>query len=172
MRVEWQDLAGVELHIAAQHTDERGTFVKHYSTSRPSVSAQQVCSSFNRVRGTLRGLHVQLAPHLETKLVWSTAGELWDVLVDARPEEPTYGCWTAIHLSASEGELLSVPAGVAHGYQTLVDGTSVAYVIDGGYSPDAARTLAWNDPTLAIAWPLDPTTMSLADRKGMAWPLS
>lgn len=172
MKVEWCDVIGVELHPGMTHRDDRGTFVKHYDAGHDAVTARQVCTSFNHLRGTVRGLHLQLPPFEETKLVWCTSGELWDVMVDTRREQPTFGCWANVRLAAGDGNLLVVPPGVAHGYQTLSDNTSVAYVIDGEYRADAARTVAWNDPSIGVAWPLDVTAISADDRKGTEWPPS
>lgn len=171
MKVDWHDIAGVQLHVPKVHTDDRGSFVKHYDSAVLMVVAQQICSTFNRVRGTVRGMHLQAPPFEERKLLWCTAGEIWDVLVDMRHDASTYGAWTAVHLRAEAPELLEVPPGVAHGYQTLVDATSVTYVIDGRYDADAAWTLAWDDPTVGVDWPLDVTSISEGDRTGMAWPL-
>ena len=171
MRVGIGEIDGVVLHEPTIHADDRGSFVKHYSSPSP-LAARQVCSSFNARRGTIRGMHLQVEPHGETKLVWCTAGRIWDVVVDTREEQPTYGAWGGVLLDSSESRLLEIPAGVAHGYQALVDVTSVAYVIDGEHVPSAARTLAWNDPTIRIEWPLPVGVMSENDLNGQSWPLS
>ncbi|MFL6108690.1 MAG: dTDP-4-dehydrorhamnose 3,5-epimerase family protein [Marmoricola sp.] len=170
MRVEWSDLAGVSLEAAVRHQDDRGSFDKLY-TGGPLL-ATQLCSSFNHLRGTVRGLHFQVEPDLERKALWCTAGELFDVLVDTRVSEPTYGAWASVHLSASAAQLLRLPPGVAHGYQTLVDETAVAYLIDGPFAPKSARTIRWDDPTLKIDWPRPPSAISAADRNGRLWPAS
>ena len=94
------------------------------------------------------------------------------VLVDLRPDEPSYGDWTAVHLRADVPEVLSVPAGVAHGFQTLTDEASLIYLIDGAFSPAAARTLRGDDPTVGIEWPRAVTVMSANDRAGQSWPVS
>ena len=172
MRVEWSEMAGVELHPARAHADARGSFFKLYESSGEPTETRQVCTSYNHRSGTLRGLHLQLPPHEETKLVWCTAGALLDVLVDTREDSATYGAWTSVELRADDPELLVVPRGVAHGYQTLVDGTAIAYVIDGVHAPEDARTLAWDDPEVGIRWPLAVTAISPADKDGAAWPLS
>ncbi|MFL6106650.1 MAG: dTDP-4-dehydrorhamnose 3,5-epimerase family protein [Marmoricola sp.] len=173
MRVEWSDLAGVVLEVAVRHEDVRGSFDKLYeSRDRGSLTASQLCTSFNRASGTVRGLHVQVAPHLEHKSLWCTSGKLFDVLVDMREEEPTYGDWAAVNLSAAQPCLLRLPPGIAHGYQTLADATAVTYLIDGTFAPLSARTIRWNDAKLGIDWPLPMTVISDSDRDGLSWPVS
>lgn len=170
MRIEWQEISGVAVHASSVHVDSRGNFVKLWN--EPGLSIDQVCTSFNKRRGTVRGLHVQVPPATERKLVWCLSGRLLDVLVDTRADQPTYGQWTGIELSAAEPALLEVPAGVAHGYQTLEDSTSVGYLISGIHDPQSARTLAWDDSALGIDWPLEVTEMSANDRNGRRWPPS
>lgn len=173
MRVEWSDLAGVVLEAPQRHEDGRGSFDKLYDGGGlGSITATQLCTSFNRVSGTVRGLHVQLAPHLERKSLWCTSGQLFDVLVDTREEEPTYGSWAAVRLTAAEPRLLRLPPGIAHGYQTLLDNTAVAYLIDGTFSPSSARTIRWDDASLGIEWPLPVSMISESDRGGQSWPVS
>ena len=95
-----------------------------------------------------------------------------DVLVDLRPDEPTYGDWAATHLKAVEPAMLTVPPGVAHGFLTLTDGASFVYLIDGEFAPASARTLCWDDPTVGIEWPHEVTVISAKDRAGQPWPMS
>ena len=168
MKCDWSDLAGVQLRPATVHADERGNFTKILDEP---IEAGQVCTSFNRLRGTVRGLHVQADPFPETKTLWCVAGAVWDVLVDLRPGESTYGNWAAVDLTAAEPAVLTLPPGVAHGYQVIEDGSTLVYVIDGEFSPTAARTLRWDDPTVGIEWPLHVTVMSEADRAGASWPI-
>jgi dTDP-4-dehydrorhamnose 3,5-epimerase len=94
------------------------------------------------------------------------------VLVDMRSDQPTYGSWWAETLSSDNPMSLLVPPGIAHGYQTLSDDTVVSYLICGEFRPKSARTLAWNDPTIAVPWPLDVTEISESDRNGTPWPVS
>ncbi len=115
-------------------------------------------------------MHYQVAPAEEAKTLWVTDGALHDVLVDLRPDEPTYGQWLAVELAADDDVALHVPAGIAHGYQTLVDDTRLTYLISAGYSPAHARTLRWDDPAVGIEWPLPATKISSKDREGHAWP--
>lgn len=173
MRVDWTAIAGVEVEPAARHHDERGTFEKLYDgSSERALTVFQVCTSFNRTRGTVRGLHVQLAPHDEHKSLWCSTGALFDVLVDTRRDETTFGDWAGVNLAATEAVLLRIPPGVAHGYQTLIDDTTVTYLITGDHVPSAARTVVWNDPSVGVSWPLDVSVISPADRAGRPWPVS
>ena len=168
MRCDWSDIAGVQLRPAALHADDRGTFTKILDEP---IQARQACTSFNALRGTVRGLHVQVDPFPETKTLWCVAGAVWDVVVDLRTAEPTYGSWAAVDLTAAEPAALTVPPGVAHGYQVIEDGSTLVYLIDGEFSPRSARTVRWDDPTLAITWPLPVTLISDSDRAGASWPI-
>jgi dTDP-4-dehydrorhamnose 3,5-epimerase len=172
MKVELTSLRGVALHDAIVHVDPRGTFAKLRECDGDPIPVDQVCVSSNVKAGTIRGLHIQLPPHEEEKLVWCTAGKIFDVLVDTRPGEPTYGRWSAVELASDIPQLLQVPPGVAHGYQTRTNGATVAYLIVGKWAPTEARTIAWNDPTLRIDWPEAVTEISDGDRGGSPWPLS
>lgn len=172
MRVEWQEIHGLGLREAEIHQDERGEFTKLWSGESTDVIARQVCTALNTRRGTIRGMHLQVPPSEERKLVWCLAGAIWDVVVDARPASPTYGDWAAVELRAELRQVLDVPRGLAHGYQALTDHALVGYVIDGVHDPTRARTLAWDDPAIGVAWPLEATVLSPADRDGKPWPLS
>jgi dTDP-4-dehydrorhamnose 3,5-epimerase len=128
----------------------------------------QASIAFNERRGTLRGLHYQLPPLAETKLVRCTQGALWDVIVDLRPGSETFLRWIAVELSAANRRTLYVPELFAHGYQTLVDATEVSYQMSVPYAPEAGRGLRWDDPALGITWPeADARTISDRDR---SWP--
>jgi dTDP-4-dehydrorhamnose 3,5-epimerase len=109
--------------------------------------------SFNGRRGTLRGLHFQAPPHEEIKLVSCTRGAVFDVAVDVRPGSPSRGKWVGVELSADNRAAIYIPAGFAHGFQTLTDDAEVRYHISETYRPEAARGVRWDDPELAIAWP-------------------
>ena len=119
-------------------------------------------------RGTLRGMHFQEAPALEAKLVRCTKGSIFDVVLDLRPESPSYGKWYGTELSQQNGRMLLVPEQCAHGYQTLEDDTEMYYMASEFYTPSAARGVRFNDPAFCIEWPLDATVVSDQDRK---WPL-
>jgi dTDP-4-dehydrorhamnose 3,5-epimerase len=114
--------------------------------------------SFNKKRGTLRGMHCQVSPFAETKLVRCTQGAIYDVIVDLRPESQTYLQWTAIELTAENRKALYVPKGFAHGFQTLEDSSEVFYQMSEFYAPDYARGFRWNDPQFNINWP-EPVSM-------------
>jgi len=172
VRRDWSELRSVSLVAGVVHHDERGSFSKVLEVGEvESIRATQVCVSSNHRRGTLRGLHVQLAPHPETKRLWCSAGEVWDVLVDLRPGA-THGDWAALHLRADEPAVLTVPPGVAHGFLTLTDEASLVYLIEGAFAPESARTLRWDDPTVGIDWPAEVAVVSEKDRAGQQWPLS
>jgi dTDP-4-dehydrorhamnose 3,5-epimerase len=143
-----------------RHGDARGWFTETWSRrafEEAGIRADfvQDNQAFNARKGTLRGLHFQLAPHPQAKLVRVLKGAIFDVGVDLRAGSPTWGQWAGATLTAEGGEQLFVPRGFAHGYVTLTDDTELAYKVDGLYAPDREGGVAWNDPDLAIAWPLD-----------------
>ena len=152
-------LPEVLLITPKRHGDARGWFAETWSEklmaqaglTRPFVQDNQ---AFNAVKGTLRGLHFQKAPHAQGKLVRVLKGAIWDVAVDVRAGSPTFGKWAAAELTAAGGEQLFVPRGFAHGYVTLQDETELFYKVDGQYAPDLEGGVAWNDPDLALPWPL------------------
>jgi dTDP-4-dehydrorhamnose 3,5-epimerase len=148
--------------------DKRGYFARTFCLREferrgfnPRVA--QCSTSFNPRRGTLRGLHFQVAPHTETKLVRCTRGAIFDVLVDLRPDSPTYLQWCGVGLSESDGKSLYIPEGIAHGFQTLVQKTEVLYQISEFFHPEFSRGIRWDDPALKIDWPLEPTAISERD---------
>jgi dTDP-4-dehydrorhamnose 3,5-epimerase len=120
--------------------------------SDPFVQDNQ---AYNARKGTVRGLHFQKAPHAQGKLVRVLKGAIYDVAVDVRPGSPSYGRWVAAELTAAGGEQLFVPRGFAHGYCTLEDETELFYKVDGQYAPELEGGVAWDDPDLAIDWPLE-----------------
>lgn len=139
--------------------DERGLFARTFCASEflahelnPAIS--QCNLSYNRRRGTLRGLHYQAPPHEEAKLVRCTAGAAFDVVVDIRPSSPTFKQWFGVELSAANRRAIYVPAGFAHGFQTLLEHTELFYQMSIPYVPGAARGIRWDDPELGIDWPL------------------
>lgn len=139
--------------------DERGSFARTWCQyeyeSRGLTSRFVQCStSFNRCRGTLRGMHFQRAPHLESKLVRCTRGRAYDVILDLRPTSPAFGRWFGAEISADDTRMMYVPEGVAHGFQTLEDETEILYQISTYYAPEFAAGVRWDDPEVGIGWPL------------------
>jgi len=120
--------------------------------------------SFSERRGTVRGLHYQVAPRAECKLVRCVRGSIFDVIVDLRPSSPTRLQWVAVNLSADNRSALFVPEGFAHGFQTLKDRSEVLYQVSEFYSPEYERGLRWNDPAFAINWPIAATIISERDQ--------
>jgi dTDP-4-dehydrorhamnose 3,5-epimerase len=150
--------------------DERGFFAHTWSAEEfvtrglnPRIVECNI--SFNKQRGTLRGMHFQIAPHQEAKLVRCTAGAIYDVIVDLREESPTFRQWIAVELTSSNRLMLYIPERFAHGYQTLEDNTEVAYQMSEYYHPESARGLRFDDPVLGIRWPLSVTAISQRDRE-------
>ena len=140
--------------------DERGWFVETYNAGRYAeqgvdVTFVQDNHSMSRDPGVLRGLHWQAPPHAQDKLVRCVRGRIWDVAVDIRRGSPTFGRWVAAELSADNGHQLFVPVGFAHGFVTLEPDTEVEYKVSALYAPSAEGGILWNDPTLALPWPLD-----------------
>jgi dTDP-4-dehydrorhamnose 3,5-epimerase len=171
MRFEHTDIAGVLLITPERIPDERGFFVKTWGEDDFETHglAHMVARnmSFNHVRGTLRGMHFQRAPHAESKLVSALTGAIFDVAVDLRPDSPTYLRWVGKELRAERGEMLYVPEGCAHGFVTLEPNTTIEYLISAFYAPEASSGVRWNDPRFGIRWPVEATVLSERDR---TWP--
>lgn len=139
--------------------DERGFFArgwcrKEFDSHHLVSSMLQANISFNKKKGTLRGMHFQVAPKQEAKLVRCTTGAIYDVIIDLRSDSDTYKEWTAVELTAENHKMFYVPEGFAHGYQTLQDNTEVFYLVSEFYSPEHERGIRWNDPTFNIKWPI------------------
>jgi dTDP-4-dehydrorhamnose 3,5-epimerase len=157
-------LAGVYIVDADVFPDERGAFVRawvpgEFRARGLEDGIAQMSISSNLHRGTIRGLHYQAAPFSEVKIVRAVAGAIFDVAVDLRPASPTYRQWLGVELSAENRRLLYLPAGIAHGYQTLRDASDVLYFVSSTYSPAHQRGVRWNDPAFDVEWPLGPPTM-------------
>jgi dTDP-4-dehydrorhamnose 3,5-epimerase len=162
-------IGGAWVIEAERLEDERGFFARTWDASEfaerglnPRLA--QCSISFNRARGTLRGLHYQVAPHEEAKLVRCTAGRIFDVAVDLRPDSSTLKGWFGVELSAANRLALYVPEGCAHGFLTLDDDCEVHYQISNSYAPEAARGVRWDDPAFAITWPGKVVVMNERDR--------
>ncbi len=148
--------------------DNRGWFTETYKLSefaRHGISVNFVQDNHSRSehRGVLRGLHYQLPPAAQAKLVRCTAGRMFDVAVDVRPESSTFGKWAGEELTAENHRMLWIPEGFAHGFCTLTDGTEVQYKVTAEYHPERERVIRWNDPALGIQWPIDDPTLSPRD---------
>ncbi len=157
-----------EIEVEPIH-DERGFFTRVFNHTEAvaygfAPHLMQVNNSFNRHRGTLRGMHYQVPPFQEAKIVRVLQGALWDVILDLRKESATFGQWSACTLSAEKRNMVLVPAGCAHGILTLEDNTEMMYFVSQDYAPDAERCLRWDDPTFNIEWPMTPTVLSDKDR--------
>jgi dTDP-4-dehydrorhamnose 3,5-epimerase len=152
------ELLGMAVVEMEPHRDERGSFARTFDAELFAAhgldaSVVQCNTSFNGRAGTLRGLHYQAAPHGEGKLVRCTSGRVWDVAVDLRPDSLTHRRWLGFELDAHGLRSLFIPAGCAHGFQALVDDSTVHYQMTCAYVPDAFRGVRWDDPAFAIAWP-------------------
>ena len=153
--------------------DERGFFGRSFCRREfeerglnPFVAQCNI--SFNRDAGTLRGMHYQAAPHAEEKLVRCTRGALYDVIIDLRPESPTFKRWVSLELTEENCRMLYIPKGFAHGFQTLVDETEIFYQMSTFYHPESSRGVRWNDPAFGIQWP-ETDRVILSDRDRV-WP--
>jgi len=165
-------IAGVHVVQSEKAADARGYFTRLYcqktfSAQKINFAPQQNSLSHNTRAGTLRGMHFQLKPNEEQKLVTCLRGKIYDVAIDLRKESPTYRKWFCAELGAENGLGLFIPKGCAHGFITLEDDTDVLYQIEGTYDPAAASGLRWNDPAFAVKWPCEPVVISDRDK---GWP--
>jgi dTDP-4-dehydrorhamnose 3,5-epimerase len=150
--------------------DERGFFARafcqaEFAAHGLEAAVAQCNVSYNRTKGTLRGLHYQAPPHEEAKLIRCTAGAVFDVIVDLRRDSPARGRWYGLELSAGNRRLMFAPRGVAHGFQTLEDNSEVHYQMSAAFNVQAQRGVRWDDPGLAIGWPVHPPIISTRDRE-------
>jgi len=164
-------IAGPIAIMPVRHGDARGYFSEIFRADRFAAAAGpielvQENQSLSAQVGTIRGLHFQIPPAAQGKLVRCVAGAIFDVAIDIRHDSPTFGQWVSAELSADNGQQLWVPAGFAHGFCTLVPDTVVAYKVSSYYSPECDRGVAWDDPDIAIDWPLvaNAATLSGKDR--------
>jgi dTDP-4-dehydrorhamnose 3,5-epimerase len=152
-----------------RHADSRGWFSESYS-ERALAKHDITCGfvqdnqSMSRRRGTIRGLHFQLPPMAQAKLVRAVRGSILDIAVDIRRDSPSFGRFVAAELSADNGLQLFVPVGFAHGFCTLEDDTEVAYKVSEFYSPEHDAGIHWDDPEIAVPWPVDPGEITVSDK--------
>jgi len=149
--------------------DERGFFARtwcpgEFGAQGLNATFVQTSISYNKCRGTLRGLHYQTKPHAEAKLVRCSAGAIYDVIVDLRPGSATYRQWLALELTAANHKMAYIPEGFAHGFQTLADESEVFYQISAPYVSECARGVRWDDPAFRIEWPIADPIISDRDR--------
>ena len=168
MRFHSTTLDGVVLIEPDWHHDERGRFGRVFCEDEFAAAGlpqrfRQCNLSTNPREGTLRGMHVNVRSHWESKLVRCVRGAVFDVMVDVRPESPTYCRWYGVRLDADEGRALYAPEGCAHGFLTLEPGTDVYYHMGSAYAPGAGRGYRWDDPTFDIRWPATPRVISDRD---------
>jgi dTDP-4-dehydrorhamnose 3,5-epimerase len=166
------ELRGAFVIEFQKRSDERGFFARtwcerEFAAAGLGVRFVQANVSRTWRRGTIRGLHYQAAPFEEAKLVRCARGTIYDVVVDLRPESPTYRRWVGVELTGDGCRMLYVPEGCAHGFQTLEDDSEVVYQVSQFYTPDAERGVRYNDPCFNIVWPLEVTVVSAKDR---SWP--
>ena len=158
------------LIVPRRFSDARGWFCETFSARRVAeqhgitASFVQDNQSFSAKRGTVRGLHFQVPPHGQGKLVRVLRGRIWDVAVDIRRGSPTYGAYVAAELTAETGEQLWIPVGFAHGFCTLEDGCDVAYKVTDYYAPACEGGIAFDDPGIGIPWPVERAAVSLSDK--------
>lgn len=172
MKIMARRLAGTFEIVLDARRDERGHFMRWYDAATFAAAGLptrwvQGNESASR-RNVVRGLHFQRARHAETKLVRAVAGSVYDVFVDLRRGSATFGQWDAVRLDAAAANAVLVPKGFAHGFCVTSDEAVVSYLVDNEYAPDAEGGLAWDDPDLAIAWPL--TGAAVVSAKDRAWP--
>lgn len=163
-------LAGAYVIEPERIEDERGFFARtfcarEFQAHGLNTHFAQCSTSFNKAKGTLRGMHYQAAPHQEAKLIRCTRGSIFDVIIDLRPQTPTFKQHVSVELSAANRIMLYVPEGFAHGFQTLEDDSEVFYQISEFFAPDCARGVRWNDPAFGIQWPEAVRTISRRDRQ-------
>lgn len=168
MQITETRIPGASIIEAERVADERGFYALAWAQSEFTVhglnaNLAQCNFSYNHRRGTVRGMHWQVPPHAETKLVRCIQGGIYDVIVDMREDSATYRHWVGVDLTAENHRALYIPEGCAHGFQTLEDATEVFYMITEYYTPAAARGMRWNDPAINVAWPLAVTVISERD---------
>jgi dTDP-4-dehydrorhamnose 3,5-epimerase len=163
-----KEISGLILVESLTHSDERGFFMETYRADefeKAGIKGEFVQDNYSMsVRGVIRGLHFQVKPNAQSKLVRCVRGEIYDVAVDLRRRSKTFGKWLGVKLSASDKRMFYIPAGFAHGFSTISDEAEVAYKVDELYSKEDERGIVFNDPHLAIDWKVDKPIVSSKDR--------
>jgi dTDP-4-dehydrorhamnose 3,5-epimerase len=173
MRFQETEIRGAWVIDVEPIEDQRGLFARVWCRRELAehgleTEIAQCNTSFSKQRGTLRGMHFQRAPHGEVKFIRCSRGALYDVIIDLRPDSPTYRRWVGVELSVENRRALYVPRGLAHGFQTLQDDVEVFYMMSDFHAPDAEAGVRWNDPAFDIEWPVaEPTEIS---DKDVSWP--
>jgi dTDP-4-dehydrorhamnose 3,5-epimerase len=172
MRLNPTPVEGAWLLDLDRRGDERGFFARLFCEREFAAAGLesrfvQVNNSLTARRGTLRGLHYQLPPAAEVKVVRCVRGALFDVVADLRPDSPSYGRWFGAELTAENRSMMYVPRGCAHGFITLDDDTETLYLVSAPYTPELERGVRFDDPWLDVVWPADPIELSAKDR---SWP--
>lgn len=167
------ELADAVLIEMEKHVDARGAFartmcVEEFAAAGIETRYPQASLSYNRLAGTVRGMHFQRAPHAEAKVVRCVRGAIFDVIIDLRPGSPTHRHWQGFELTADNGRSLYIPKGFAHGFQTLEDESDMLYLISEMHVPGAGDGLRPDDPLLGIVWP---RPVSMINDKDQSWPL-
>jgi dTDP-4-dehydrorhamnose 3,5-epimerase len=170
MKFHETTLKGAYLIELEKRGDERGFFARAFCTDEFQKlglikNFVQINNSLSSQKGTLRGMHYQLSPKSEVKVVRCIQGSLYDLILDLRPDSPTYGKSFGAELSAENRTMMYVPQGFAHGILTLKDNTEALYLVSEFYAPERERGLRWNDPTFDLKWPLAPIIISEKDQK-------
>lgn len=173
MRFQMTEIVDARVIDSSPHQDGRGRFMRawcarEFGEEGINFVPVQANMGFSVQRGTIRGMHYQEVPALESKLVRCTKGSIFDVVLDLRPESVSYHKWYGLELSAENGRMLYVPERCAHGYQTLEENTEMYYMTSAFYTASAVRGVRFDDPAFCIQWPLAPTMVSEQDRN---WPL-
>jgi dTDP-4-dehydrorhamnose 3,5-epimerase len=172
MRFTETKLKGAFIVEIEKLTDVRGFFArcwcaKEFEARGLNSRVVQTNLSFNRKKATLRGMHYQIAPHQESKLIRCTRGAIYDVIIDLRPASPTYKQWTGVELTAGNYTLFFIPEDFAHGFITLADNTEITYQVSQFYAPGSEKGIRYDDPTFDIQWPLEVRVISDKDSN---WP--
>ncbi len=174
MKFSATPLTGAYVLDLESHEDERGGFARtwcarEFAEHGLDTAMVQASMSWNTRRGTLRGMHYQVAPHEEAKTVRVVAGAIFDVIVDLRLDSTTRGRWFGVELSAANGRAIHIPTGFAHDFLTLEERTVLHYEISSYYEPSAARGFRFDDPEIGIAWPFAPLVISERDSNLPSW---